>query len=271
MTTANTVWQKRAEQILSGIAANGRVANAYLFVGPPMSGKTSAAKKFFLELNASAKIQSIDYYELTAEKSTISIEQIRELRSYVQYGPREQKYLMVVVQKAEKLSVESANAFLKLLEEPPAGVVFILETVSKEALPATIISRCQSVYFDQLPSAAVRTFLADSADAEEIAVLSAGLLHFAALLRESLPQFKEFIEFCQNIKQKNFAQIVQYVDALGKDKELLQNFLLLAAQYFRNMHNPASAELLLKYVKILRKNVNLKLTLEIMFLRLRDL
>jgi len=265
------VWQKRADRILSGIAVTGRAANAYLFVGPPLSGKTTAARKFFTELNGGAGVQTVDYYELAAEKSTISIEQIRELKSYVQYGPREQKYLMVVVQKAEKLSAEAANAFLKLLEEPPAGVIFILETVSKEALPMTIISRCQTVYFEQLPADALRTFLADSADAEEIMALSAGLPHFAALLRESLPQFKEFVEFCRTIKTKNFAQITQYVETVGKDKELLQNFLLLTAQYFRNLQNTAGAELALKYVKILRKNVNLKLTLETMFLQMRDL
>ncbi|MDR1998019.1 MAG: hypothetical protein LBQ83_06825 [Candidatus Margulisbacteria bacterium] len=263
--------QKRAVSILQGIVRTGRVANAYLFVGPPMSGKTAAAREFFRGLNKLDRIQTVDYFELAAEKSAIAIEQIRALKSFVQYGPHEQQYLLVVVQKAEKLSLEAANAFLKLLEEPPDGVVFILETVSREALPATIVSRCQAIQFDQLPDAAVRSLLADNPDAEEITALSAGLPHFAALLKEQLAAFREFVGFARDIKAKNFAQIAQYAEALGRDKELLQNYLLLLAQYFRARLDVPQATLALQYAKILRRNINLKLTLEVMFLRMRDL
>ena len=274
--------QKRANAILQGIVQTGRAANAYLFVGPPMSGKTAAAREFFLGLNnLPPETKTVDYYELSAEKdsagrekASISIEQIRDLQKFVQYGPHEQKYLMVIVQRAEKLSggqAVAANAFLKLLEEPPPGVIFVLETSNKEAILKTIISRCQTINFDQLPAAAVRSFLADSPDAEEIIALSGGLPHYAQFLKEQLVQFRELVEFIQQIKKKTFLQISQYSEELNKDKEATQNYLALLAQYFRNQGEVDKANLVLKYVKIMPKNINLRLALEVLLLRIRDL
>lgn len=267
--------QKRAGAVLQGIIQTGRVANAYLFVGPPMSGKTTAAREFFLKLNdLPPETKTVDYYELSADKASISIEQVRDLQKFVQYGPHEQKYLMVVVQNAEKLSsgqAVAANAFLKLLEEPPEGVVFVLETTNKEALLKTIISRCQIINFDQLPPEAVRGFLADSPDAEEIIALSGGLPHFAQFLREQLTQFRELLGFVRQIKNKSFLQISQYAEELSKDKETTQNYLALLAQYFRNQNETAKATLVLKYVKIMPRNINLRLALEVLLLRMRDL
>jgi DNA polymerase III delta prime subunit len=237
--------QKRADAVLRGIIQTGRVANAYLFAGPPGSGKTAAAREFFTGLNK-AKTSSVDYYELSTDKASIPIEQIRELRGFVRYGPREQKFLLVVIQNAEKLAAqgraEAANAFLKLLEEPPEGVVFILETANKDALPATILSRCQTIIFDPPP---------DNLEPE--------------------PQFLALRDFLPGIKSRNFAQIGQFVETLGREKEELRDSLFRLARHYKEQGDWRRAGLLLEYVRIMRGNVNLRLTLETMLLKMRDL
>ncbi|MDR2430942.1 MAG: AAA family ATPase [Candidatus Margulisbacteria bacterium] len=236
---------KRAGAILQGIIQTGRVANAYLFAGPPGSGRTAAAREFFKGLNKLAKT-SVDYHELRTEKASIPIEQIRELRNFVRYGPREQKFLMVVIQNAEKLvaqgKAEAANAFLKLLEEPPEGVVFILETASRDALPATILSRCQTIIFEPAPDNS-----------------------------EPGPQFAALKDFVLSIKSRDFAQIGRFVETLGREKEELRDSLLRLAQYYKEQFDWRKAGLILEYVRIMRSNVNLKLTLEVMLLKIRDL
>ena len=236
--------QKRAVGILNGIAATGRVANGYIFAGAPKCGKTAAARNFFAQLNKTDKTKSVDFYELTTDKTQISIEQIRELKQFVQYGPRELTWLVVVIQQAEKLSAASGNAFLKLLEEPPDGVVFILETFSPEALLPTIISRCQTITFEQ---------------------------PFWDTAQNEKTELRELHSFVLDIKHKNFVQISQYVETWAEDKQQVQEDLLHLAQTLKTAGDWMRAKLVLKYVKMLRSNVNLKLAVETLFLRMRDL
>ncbi|MDR2428409.1 MAG: DNA polymerase III subunit [Candidatus Margulisbacteria bacterium] len=244
--TAAVALQKRARGILNGIVHTGRVANAYIFAGPPRSGKTAAAREFFQKLNQTESVSSVDFYELNAEKSVISVEQIRDLQKYAQYGPHTLPYLVVLLRQAEKLSGAngvSGNAFLKLLEEPPDGVVFILETASPDELLPTIRSRCQTITFDYAP------------DQEE-----------------PPPELTELFEFTRALKAKNFWQLSQRADELQKSgRETAQNYLLALAQYWREQMDFAKAKLCLKYARILQKYVNLRLTLEVWLLKMRDL
>jgi DNA polymerase III gamma/tau subunit len=245
MTTV-AVPQKRARGILDGIVSTGRIANAYIFAGPPRSGKTAAAREFFQKLNRTGSASVVDFYELNAEKSVISVEQIRSLQKYVQYGPYSLPYLVVLLRQAEKLSGAngvSGNAFLKLLEEPPDGVVFILETANPDELLPTIRSRCQTIVFDYVPD--------QEAPPSELA---------------------ELFEFTRALKAKNFWQLSQRADELQKSgRETAQNQLLALAQYWRGQMDLAKARLCLKYAKILQKHVNLRLTLEVWLLKMRDL
>lgn len=83
--------------------------------------------------------------------TNISIEKIRELKNETKYPPYESKQKVYIISEAEKMNRESANSFLKLLEEPPDYLTLILITSSKNALLDTIRSRCRSIYFPVLP------------------------------------------------------------------------------------------------------------------------
>jgi len=149
-----------AETILSGIARTGRVSNAYLFIGGSAEGKLQAALKFARELNGTEKEVHPDIIVIDRpfdpaskkQKASLSIDQIRELKGLTRYGPTEAKWQVVIIKDADTLNAQGAqagNSFLRLLEEPTEGVVFILIANREEGLPKTILSRCQKVAFPE--------------------------------------------------------------------------------------------------------------------------
>src|SRR3989338_11564290 len=114
--------QERVKKILTGAIQNNRVANAYLFVGPAEAQKLEAALSFTELLGAKKQ----DIIRIAGEKGSIKIEQIRELRQLVRYGPSAGPYLVAMIEGADEMTDPASAAFLKTLEEPAPGVVFIL-------------------------------------------------------------------------------------------------------------------------------------------------
>lgn len=142
---------QRIETILNGIVENKRIANAYLFVGAPGSGKLEAALFLAEKLNSAGP----DLVVVEKDKNSLKIDQVRNLKEITLYGPSQSEYLVVVVKDAETMTAEAAGSFLKLLEEPPAGTVFILLSSSETALTQTIRSRCQKIVFPENPAPSI--------------------------------------------------------------------------------------------------------------------
>ena len=157
--------QDRVKKMLLGAIGNGRVANAYLFIGQEMSDLKCAALSFASALNCSSpsgdscgvcqdcrKIDKgihPDVFILEPDGSTIKIDQVREMISYTRFGPTEAGYKVCIIDDARAMTIEAANSFLKTLEEPLSNVVFILLSGSEVGLPQTILSRCQKVVFNE--------------------------------------------------------------------------------------------------------------------------
>lgn len=95
-----------------------------------------------------------DYYLVACEegKQQIGIDAVRQVQKKLTEKGLTSPYRVVVIDKAESLSLAAANALLKILEEPPSGVFFILCCNDHSGLPATVISRCRLEKFQQLPS-----------------------------------------------------------------------------------------------------------------------
>ena len=179
--------QERVKKILTGLVSTKRIANSYIFAGPEQCGKTTAARLLIAALGV---IASVDRYEVTTETS-IKIDQIRELKKYVQFGPHESPYLAVIVQKADTMSTDAANSLLKLLEEPPPNVFFLLETQSLDQLLPTIRSRSQLVQFEPLLPKDVAQLLSQKYPEKQdevvyAAKLAGGLLPQAELVLHNL-------------------------------------------------------------------------------------
>jgi DNA polymerase-3 subunit gamma/tau len=169
----------------------GKLAHAYLFSGPRGSGKTSAAKILArcIECEAGPTAEpdntcpncraildgtAFDVIEIDAA-SNRGIDEIRALRDAVKFPPSVMRSKVYIIDEAHMLTKEGANAFLKTLEEPPPHVVFILATTAPEALPPTILSRCQRYAFRRIPIETMIRRMREIADAERIEIDDAAL------------------------------------------------------------------------------------------------
>jgi DNA polymerase-3 subunit gamma/tau len=185
------VGQDAVVRTLTTAIETGRLAHAYLFSGPRGSGKTSAAKILARCIecvngptatpdNTCENCRAIldgtafDVVEIDAA-SNRGIDEIRALRDAVKFPPSVMRSKVYIIDEAHMLTKEGANAFLKTLEEPPPHVTFILATTAPEALPPTILSRCQRYAFRRIPIETMITRMREISDAEKIAIDDAAL------------------------------------------------------------------------------------------------
>jgi DNA polymerase-3 subunit gamma/tau len=176
--------------------AEGRIAQAYLFSGIRGVGKTTAARVLAKALNcengprpglpatdpcndcpsclAITGGNDIDFLEVDAATYS-KVEQIRELTESLRYGPARGRYKVVVLDEVHRLSRQAFDALLKIVEEPPPHLVFIFATTEIDAVPATILSRCQEFQFRRVPSAVLAQYLRRISEAEEIEARDAAL------------------------------------------------------------------------------------------------
>ena len=190
-TFEDLVGQDAVVRTLTTAIETGRLAHAYLFSGPRGSGKTSAAKILArcIECEAGPTAHpdntcencrailagtAFDVVEIDAA-SNRGIEEIRALREAVKFPPSVMRSKVYIIDEAHMLTREGANAFLKTLEEPPPHVVFILATTDPQALPPTILSRCQRYAFRRIPVETMIERMRTIAQAEGIAIDDAAL------------------------------------------------------------------------------------------------
>lgn len=154
--------QERVRDFLTNAVASGRASHAYLFLGAPGAGKLDAAwalaQAFLCEQDGCcgacdscvrvARHTHPDVHYYTPESATgYLIAQTRELLDDVPLAPIRAKAKVYIIDRAEQLRANTANALLKTLEEPPEGVMFILLGTSADVMLPTIVSRCQCVPF----------------------------------------------------------------------------------------------------------------------------
>lgn len=150
--------QPRAEALLN--AALAKPAHAYLLHGPAGTGKRDAARAFAAALlgcdvrRADAGSHP-DFALIEPEGESLLVDQVHELSAALRYRPQEARRRVGVVDEADRLNADAANAFLKTLEEPPGEVVLILIADDLARVLPTVRSRCQPVPFPPLATAGV--------------------------------------------------------------------------------------------------------------------
>ena len=178
--------QEHITRVLKNAVKSGKLSHAYLFVGSRGTGKTSTARILAKAVNCEhtkdgnpcnrcERCQSVnnggymDLVEIDAA-SNRGIEQIRELKTKLEFLPTEGDYKVYIIDEVHMLTAEAFNALLKTLEEPPAHVIFILATTDVHKLPPTILSRCQRYDFKLASDEMIQEYLLDICRQEGIAL-----------------------------------------------------------------------------------------------------
>lgn len=169
---SEVIGQDKTIEQLQGALTKGKISHAYLFVGPRGCGKTSVARIFAHEINHfdyQLEDSYIDIIEIDAATFT-SVDNIRELREKAMIMPTLGKYKVYIIDEVHMLSNSAFNALLKILEEPPEHVIFIMATTNPEKIPATIISRTQIYRFNLAEPKVMQDFLRSVCDKEGIKI-----------------------------------------------------------------------------------------------------
>lgn len=160
----------RQKEYFNNLFKKNKLAHAYLFYGPERVGKFSFARSIIEKLNCPYPIILDTEHTLVSEKENrkeIPIKDIQALKRQFSLAVPEGQWQVAVINEAEKLNEESADAFLKLLEEPGERTLFFLITASKDLLPATIVSRAQPVRFSLVSQNVLAEYLQTRTEAKE--------------------------------------------------------------------------------------------------------
>ena len=215
MTFDDVVGQEHVVRTLRHAIEAGRIANAYLFIGPRGIGKTTLSRIFAKALNCTsprgvepcgecdncreiAAGRSIDVTELDAASHN-KVEDVKPIIESVQFKPTTSKYKIFIIDECHMLSNAAWNALLKTLEEPPPYVRFIFATTEGDKVLATIISRCQRFDLRRIQTNDIVARLKYICGKEKIAAEEDALLAIArgaeGGMRDALSSLDQLISF----------------------------------------------------------------------------
>ena len=180
------IGQETVTRTLQNAIKSGRIAHAFLFSGVRGVGKTTTARVLAKALNCEAgpttlpcsncvscqeiaSANSLDVHEIDAASNT-GVDNIRDLRENARYATARDRFKIFIIDEVHMLSNAAFNALLKILEEPPEHVKFILATTERHRIPVTITSRCQEFNFKPIPFSAILDLLRKISREEELEI-----------------------------------------------------------------------------------------------------
>ena len=280
------VGQEEIKKILTTSVKNNMISHAYLFSGPRGTGKTTTAKIFAKMVNCENNIDgnacgncnscknilsSGDVIEIDAASNN-GVDEIRDLREKANLVPSSCRYKVYIIDEVHMLTTQAFNALLKILEEPPKHIIFILATTEFYKIPLTIASRCQKFQFNKICDLDIVVKLREICLNENINISDDALFEIARLsdggMRDSinfLDQLRSFGDDKINVEDVyrvcgsiSFDEIVQlFINMRNNNASYVVNFLdninVLGKSYDKFLEN---FELFLRDIVLYKQNVS---------------
>lgn len=249
----NLVWQDFINKTLKKAISEDKTIWAYLFCWPRWTGKTSTARIFAKTVNCEnqkewnpclkcsickdfSEEKLIDIIEIDAASHTW-VDNIREIIEKANFRPTKTKYKIYIIDEVHMLSKWAFNALLKILEEPPKHVKFILATTETHKVPETIISRCQRYDFKKISADVMKERLSYIAKSEWIKIDKEALDYIekssSGWLRNAISLFEQLID-SGKIEYKHIVEKLWIVSGekldiflnklLNKDTTIIEDF-----------------------------------------------
>ena len=215
-TFSEVVGQAHITDTLQRQVAEGRVGHAYLFTGTRGTGKTTCARILAKAVNCEHPVDGapccqcnacrgidsgtlLDVTELDAASNN-GVDQVRALREEAVYTPSVLKKRVYIIDEVHMLSIAAFNALLKILEEPPEHLLFILATTELHKVPATILSRCQRFSFKRLLPRDIQQQLLHIAQAEQIDLSPDGAELLARMANGAMRDALSLLDQCRAVE-----------------------------------------------------------------------
>ncbi|MGX7592001.1 DNA polymerase III subunit gamma/tau [Candidatus Karelsulcia muelleri] len=279
----NVIGQKHITETLKKAIIKKNLAKSFLFCGPKGVGKTTCARILARKLaNANANIIELD------AASNNSVDDIKDILNQLNYLPIGGKYKIYIIDEVHMLSHSAFNALLKVLEEPPTHVIFILATTKKNKLLPTVLSRCQIYEFKPISIKNLIKYLSKICMLENVEYERDALLLIAenaeGSLRDALSAFDRLklysnnkllrkivakqlgildIQYCLKftdlILDQNLFKTLLYFDQVIKKGININLFLNNLAYHFRNLLITKSPDTITLFNNNYSDNLKLKL------------
>ena len=232
-TFDDLIGQPHITETLKGQLINDRLSHAYLFIGTRGTGKTSSAKILAKAVNcedlqegnpcnlcpACLGIEDgsiLDVEELDAASNN-GVDHVRALRDEAVFSPTVLKKRVYIIDEVHMLSIAAFNALLKILEEPPAHLLFILATTEAHKVPATILSRCQRYHFRRVPASDIALRLKAVSGWENLNLTNGAATLLANLAEGSMRDALALLDQCSAKETIDEETVRQFVGLTGKE------------------------------------------------------
>ena len=226
--------QDHITQTLSRQIISGRLSHAYLFVGTRGTGKTTCAKILSRAVNCLSPVDGnpcnnctsclgiedgsiLDVLEIDAASNN-KVDDVRALLDEAVYTPATVKKRVYIIDEVHMLTIQAFNALLKMLEEPPAHILFILATTELHKVPATIQSRCQRFSFKRLSPGAIAGRLCKIASSEGLDLTADAAERLALLADGSMRDGESLLDQCVTDKVIDLPHVQDTLGLAGKQE-----------------------------------------------------
>ena len=278
-TFEDVVGQQGIVAALKNQIATGRVGHAYLFTGTRGTGKTTCAKIFAKAVNCQDKTSPdpcgvcqickgiddgsiLDVVEIDAASNN-GVDNIRDLRDETAYTPSACAYKVYIIDEVHMLSIAAFNALLKIMEEPPSHVIFILATTEIHKVPATILSRCQRYDFGRIKPEDIAARVSYVAAQEQLELTEGAAALIARLADGALRDALSILDTCAGVSTQIDEELVRRMAGVT-DRSYL--FRISDA-----LHSKNATEALAEVAQLRQQSVDMKRLCEELISHYRNL